>query len=131
MTTPPALKKPVNKDWHWKDVLARLAKRGWSLRQVGLSEGYPDGSALGETARRPYPKAESILAAYMGIDHPMEIWPSRYDADGNPNRKQGPAPRRGTPPRKVYRPSQGKGGKSTDDHISDHVAGCNRQKAVA
>ena len=115
MATTPGPKKPVNKDWHWKDLLAALAKRGWSLRQVGLVEGYPDGSALGEAARRAYPKAEAILAAYAGIAHPMEIWPSRYDADGNPNRRRGPEPRRGVPPRKA----------------TTRSAGGNPQKAVA
>lgn len=91
-------KKPVNKDWRWKEVLFALNERGWSLRQIGIQEGYPDGSALGEAARRPYPKAEAILAAYAGIDHPKVIWPSRYDTQGNPNRRSGPAPMRGRPP---------------------------------
>lgn len=85
-------------DWDWRDVLHALHKAGWSLRQVGIAEGYPDGAALGETARRPYPKAEAILARYIGIKHPMEIWPSRYDYSGKPNRRRGPAPRRGKPP---------------------------------
>lgn len=101
MPTAPAQKKPVNKDWHWKDVLAALHKRGWSLRQVGIEEGYPDGTALGEAARRPYPKAEAILASYLGVDHPKVIWPSRYDAAGVPNRRMGPAPMRGERPRKA------------------------------
>lgn len=98
MPNTPAAKKPVNKDWYWKDLLTALHKRGWSLRQIGIQENYPDGSALGEAARRPYPKAEAILAAYAGVDHPKEIWPSRYDANGNPNRRMGPAPMRGKPP---------------------------------
>lgn len=85
-------------DWHWKDVLSALAKRGWSLRQVALAEGYPDGRALGETARRPYPKAERILARYMGVEHPKVVWPSRYDADGHPNRPRGSPLKRGLPP---------------------------------
>lgn len=100
MTTTPAEKKPANKDWHWKDLLAVLHKRGWSLRQIGKREGYPDGAALGEPARRPYPKAEAILAAYAGVEHPMVIWPSRYDAHGKPNRRMGPEPMRGCPPTK-------------------------------
>ncbi|MDP1696465.1 MAG: helix-turn-helix domain-containing protein [Xanthomonadaceae bacterium] len=89
-------KKPAARDWHWKDVIAALHKAGWSLRQVSLAEGYPeDSSALGETARRPYPKAEAILARYIGVAHPMVIWPTRYDEDGQPNRRRGPAPMRG------------------------------------
>ena len=108
MATAPSLKKPAPKDWHWKDVLAALHKRGWSLRQVGIEEGYPDGAALGEVARRPYPKAEAILASYAGVDHPMEIWPSRYDAAGNPNRRMGPAPMRGERPRKATTAARGR-----------------------
>lgn len=99
MPTLPKPKKPAAHDWHWKDVLAALHKRGWSLRQVSLAEGYPeDSSALGEAARRPYPKAEAILARYIGVDHPMAIWPSRYDTSGQPNRRRGPAPMRGRAP---------------------------------
>jgi Ner family transcriptional regulator len=99
MSNPTTAKKPVGEDWHWKDVLAALHKRGWSLRQVGIAEGYPDGAALGEAARRPYPKAEAILARYLGVDHPMRIWPSRYGPDGRPNRRHGPPPMRGRPQR--------------------------------
>jgi Ner family transcriptional regulator len=99
MANPAAAKKPANKDWHWKDVVAALHKRGWSLRQIGMAEGYPDGAALGEAARRPYPKAEAILARYLGADHPMRIWPSRYDSTGRPNRRSGPLPMRGRPAR--------------------------------
>lgn len=89
-------KKPVATDWHWKDVVAALHKAGWSLRQVCLAEGYPeDSSALGEAARRPFPKAEAILARYIGVDHPKVIWPTRYDQSGVPNRRRGPSPMRG------------------------------------
>ena len=91
MTTTQAVKKPATEqDWHWADVLAALRKQGWSLRQIAKKEGYKTGAALGEAARRPYPKVERILAAYAGIAHPMEIWPSRYTKQGLPNRKSGP-----------------------------------------
>lgn len=93
----PAAQLPLE-DWHWADVLAGLRKRGWSLRQVGLEEGYADGNTLGDVARRPWPKGEAILAAYLGIDHPMQIWPSRYDAEGRPARRVGRAPMRGQKP---------------------------------
>lgn len=84
--TPGALK-----DWHWKDVLVALNKKGYSLRQIGMAEGYPDGNALGLAARRPFPKAEGIVAKYLGVE-PQTIWPSRYTADGVPNRRRGPRP---------------------------------------
>lgn len=122
MPNAPVEKKPVETaDWHWKDVLAALYRRGWSMRQVGMAEGYPDGSALGETARRAYPKAEAILARYIGVAHPKEIWPSRYDRNGVPNRRIGPAPMRGVKPMR---------GQTPVAKATTAPAHCNPQKAV-
>jgi Ner family transcriptional regulator len=101
MPSTAAAKKPVTPDWHWSDLKAALEKRGWSLQQIALEEGYSHGSVLGEAARRPYPAVERVLASYAGIDHPMEIWPSRYNADGTPNRRRGPKPRIGQRPEKA------------------------------
>ncbi|AVP97942.1 hypothetical protein C7S18_12345 [Ahniella affigens] len=81
------------KDWHWKDVLVALHKAGWSLRQLAIAHGYDDGAPLGEAARRPFPKAEGIIANALNLQ-PQVIWPSRYDTSGAPNRRRGPAPRR-------------------------------------
>lgn len=93
----PATAEPM--DWDWADLLAALKKRGWSLRQIAIAEGYQDqGSALGKAAREPAPKSEAILAAYAGVDHPKVIWPSRYHRDGTPNRRIGRKPSRGQPP---------------------------------
>lgn len=100
--------KKAPKDWHWADVLAALRKRGWSLRQVGYKEGYADGNTLGEVARRPYPKAEATIARYIGVDHPMVIWPSRYDRYGKPNRRIGRAPMRGQAPIKATTAPRGR-----------------------
>lgn len=84
---------PIPADWHWKDVLTALHKAGWSLRQLAIANGYDDGAPLGEAARRPFPKAERIIARAIGIE-PQELWPTRYDDSGQPNRRRGPAPRR-------------------------------------
>lgn len=108
MTTTDPLKKPAAKDWHWADVLAAIRKRGWSLRQIAKEEGYAHGNVLGEAARRPYPRAEAIIAAYAGVDHPAVIWPSRYDASGKPNRRMGPKPRPRQPPVKAITPIRGR-----------------------
>lgn len=95
-------KKPAAQDWHWNDLLATLAKRGWSIRQIAIAEGYEDqGSTLGKAARMPAPKSERILAEYAGVDHPKVIWPSRYHADGTTNRAVGRKPMRGQPPVKA------------------------------
>lgn len=95
MTATAPLKKSPAGDMHWEDLMALIRKRGWSLRQIALREGYAHGNVLGDAKRRPYPKAEAVLASYAGIDHPMKIWPSRYDAAGLPNRPFGPKPRKG------------------------------------
>lgn len=108
MTTTTALKKPAVQGWHWADLLAELKKRGWSLRTIALAEGYGNGSFLGQTARRPSPRAEAILAAYAGVEHPKVIWPSRYDASGKPNRKMGPKPQAKLPPVQAITPIRGR-----------------------
>ncbi len=107
MTAPHHLKKPVAEkaDWSWVDLLHALRKRGWSIRQIAIAEGYEDqGSTLGKAARTPSPKSEAILAAYAGVDHPKAIWPSRYHPDGTPNRRIGRTPMRGQPPVKAITP---------------------------
>lgn len=78
MSKPRAQKK----DWHPADVVAALWKRGVSMRALSLQAGYSPG-ALKHALRRPYPRAEKIIADAIGV-HPMEIWPSRYTADGYP-----------------------------------------------
>lgn len=84
--------------------MAAIRKRGWSLRQIAAEEGYAHGNVLGEAARRPYPRAEAILAAYAGVKHPMLIWPSRYTADGRPARPMGRPKLRGQAPVKGITP---------------------------
>ena len=108
MTANTPLKKSPASDMDWEDLMALIRKRRWSLRQIALREGYAHGNVLGEAKRRPYPKVEAVLASYAGIDHPMKIWPSRYDANGKPNRAFGPKPRRhGLPPVKATTRSAG------------------------
>lgn len=84
MPTYAAQKKPVGKDWHPADVIAELRKLNWSLRQLALANGISDKS-LYKAQREPYPRAEAVIAAALGVE-PKVIWPSRYDANGKPNR---------------------------------------------
>lgn len=70
------------RDWHPADVKAAVEKAGWSLRRLSRHHGY--ASAWFKHAfRKPSPTAEGIIAAAIGM-HPSAIWPSRYDAAGNP-----------------------------------------------
>ncbi len=91
MATTNAEKNPAPmKDWHWEDVQAAIRKAGWSMRQLALELGYTSGSsALTCVKSRPFPKGEKILAAVIGTPA-HEIWPSRYNPDGTPNRRTGP-----------------------------------------
>lgn len=84
--------------------MAAIRKRGWSLAQIAEKECYASGAILGKVAHQPYPRAEAIVAAYAGVDHPMKIWPSRYTADGQPARPMGRPKMRGQAPVKRITP---------------------------
>ncbi|WP_050983144.1 helix-turn-helix domain-containing protein [Cupriavidus basilensis] len=72
----------VLQDWHRADIKGALEKAGFSLRQLSLQHGYAPGS-LKAALDAPWPGAEQIIAAAIGMK-PSEIWPSRYDTQGNP-----------------------------------------------
>lgn len=93
MTNPAAKKNAAPQDWHSADVVAAVRKAGWSLQQLGFANGYTHRSALALALRKPYPKAEAIIADALGVE-PRVIWPSRYNTDGTTNRRRGPAPMR-------------------------------------
>lgn len=86
-----AEKMPAPKDWHPADIKAALTKAGWSINQLGHHHGYTSKSALAAVLRHPWPKAEGLIADAIGVQ-PQAIWPSRYNADGTPNRVKGPKP---------------------------------------
>lgn len=77
-------KKTSPEDWHRAVIVARLRMAGWSLRK--LSQHYKlHPGCLANALNVPYPNGERLIAAAIGVK-PWEIWPSRYDADGQPNR---------------------------------------------
>lgn len=92
-------KKTSPEDWHPADIHAALRKAGWSLAQLALHHGYASNSALCNAIARPFPKGERIIAAAIGVKHPMVIWPSRYDSAGQPNRRRSKLLRPKNPPR--------------------------------
>lgn len=91
-------KKASREDWHPADIQAALRKAGWSLAQLAVHHGYADKSALRNAVTKPYPKAERIIATALGMS-PWDIWPSRYDANGLPNRPRSRKLRPKNPPR--------------------------------
>ena len=95
MPTNPSPKKPAPQDWHPADIMAALWKRRMSLRRLSRLNDYSH-SVLGIAMHRPWPKAEKIIADFLGVT-PQAIWPSRYNADGTP--KTGAADRQKSPAR--------------------------------
>ena len=76
---------PVPADWHPADVLAALKKRGHSLAGLSVANGYHP-TAAGKALKQPWPAMERLLADAIGVA-PQEIWPSRYDSEGIPQRR--------------------------------------------
>jgi Ner family transcriptional regulator len=74
--------EPESTDWHPADVLAALKKRGLSLAGLSVANGYHP-TAAGKALKQQWPAIERLLADAIGVA-PQDIWPSRYDAEGNP-----------------------------------------------
>jgi Ner family transcriptional regulator len=84
MSSLPHSKKPARKDWHKAEIKAALEIAGWTCR--GLSKAHGMNPAyFADTLSRPNPRAQAIMAAVIGKE-PQAIWPSRYEADGQPRR---------------------------------------------
>jgi len=77
---------PASEDWHPADIIAELRKKGWSLRQLSFAHGYKS-NVLKDAMRKPYPKAEGIIAEAIGKAASV-IWPSRYGPDGLPKHRR-------------------------------------------
>ncbi|MFZ6748552.1 helix-turn-helix domain-containing protein [Undibacterium sp. Ren11W] len=69
-------KKTAQADWHRADIVAALHKKGWSLRQLSVQNGFAERTLNG-ALERPYLKAEKIIAQAIGLA-PESIWPERY-----------------------------------------------------
>jgi Ner family transcriptional regulator len=82
MNDPESTNPPTPTDWHPADVLAALKKRGQSLAGLSVANGYHP-TAAGKALKRPWPAMEAIIATALELT-PARIWPSRYDADGQP-----------------------------------------------
>ena len=76
------MKKPA--DWHPEDIKAAIRKTGVTMEVLSAAGGF-SRSSVGIALRRPIPKVEAWIARHLGV-RPQDIWPSRYDADGQPRR---------------------------------------------
>jgi Ner family transcriptional regulator len=80
-------KKSTPQDWHRADIKCALDKKGTSMAHLSRVNGYGKDS-LRVALRTPWPKAEAIIAAAIGIK-PQTIWPTRYRPDGSPKSGRG------------------------------------------
>jgi len=80
-------RKQSQGDWHPADIKAALAKAGFTFAKIARDYGFK-GSAQ-TVLQKPWPTIEAIIGKILNL-HPSEIWPSRYDAQGNPLRSRGP-----------------------------------------
>jgi lambda repressor-like predicted transcriptional regulator len=71
-----------DKAWLW--LKHSLGLRGLTFGIIARDHG-KDKACFTRAKKHPLPKAERILANYIGLD-PWDIWPERYDAAHNPNR---------------------------------------------
>jgi Ner family transcriptional regulator len=69
--------------WHPEDVKAAIRKRGVTLTDLSLKHDFSE-AYLRNALRRPLREAEVIIANFLGLK-PEQIWPDRYDANGNPD----------------------------------------------
>lgn len=82
MNDPESTQPQAPTDWHPADVLAALKKRGHNLAGLSVANGYHP-TAAGKALKRPWPAMEAIIATALDL-MPAHIWPSRYDASGQP-----------------------------------------------
>jgi Ner family transcriptional regulator len=70
------------RDWHREKIKAEIRMRGTTLRALSLPHS-PCRNAVAVALARPWPKIEAVVAAFLGVPA-QTIWPSRYDAFGQP-----------------------------------------------
>lgn len=71
-------------DWHKEQVMAAIRMRGSNGVKLSKAHGYSP-NAVHVALSDPWPAVEAIIAQFIG-SRPELIWPSRYDASGNPLR---------------------------------------------
>lgn len=76
------IQKKSDEVWSW--LKYNLGLRGLTFGIIAREHG-KDKACFTRVKTHPLPKAERILADYIGLT-PWDLWPSRYDADHNPNR---------------------------------------------
>ncbi|MDV7341010.1 helix-turn-helix domain-containing protein [Terasakiella sp. A23] len=74
------------KGLHKEEIKAKIRMTGWTM--VGLSRHWGfHWTAINTCLRNPWPTVEAKIAKLIKME-PQEIWPDRYDQDGNPLKDQ-------------------------------------------
>lgn len=84
-------------------VACALRLRGSSLSALARAEGVT-ASALSHVMTKPNRHLEAVIARAIGLT-PQQVWPERFDADGERRHRHRPQYRK-----RVERRSNGKGG---------------------
>lgn len=87
MTTIDIATIPTNERLRREWIKYQLRALGSSLSQVAREE-HVSRCATGKALRWPYPRQERAIAKRLGL-RPEQIWPERYDENGNSNRPMG------------------------------------------
>jgi len=75
---------PKDPSTRWEWIKYQLRARGSSLAKVALSLKV-SAQAVKNAKRQPYPRVERAIAKVIERS-PAELWPERWNADGNPFR---------------------------------------------
>jgi Ner family transcriptional regulator len=81
-------------DWHPEDVKAALKKQGITFKGLSLEHGFHESMVRRVIHDGRSATVQAIIANLLRMK-PQAIWPSRYNADGTPRRRN---QRRGEPP---------------------------------
>ncbi|AZC95318.1 helix-turn-helix domain-containing protein [Pseudomonas chlororaphis] len=75
---------PPDPDQRWEWIKYQLRIKGTSLAILARGLGVSD-TAVKNAKRTAYPRMERAIAKALGLK-PIDLWPERWNADGNPHR---------------------------------------------
>lgn len=90
-----ARKAALQKGLHKEDIKAAVWKAGSNLRALSLSNGLAPATCR-NALHKPIPKADLAIANFIGKTL-HEVWPNRYDIDGNRIKKSDSKNRENSP----------------------------------
>lgn len=75
---------PLEPILRWEWIKYQLRAHGTSLAMLARELGVSD-SAVKNARRTAYPRMERAIAKALGLK-PIELWPERWNSNGNPQR---------------------------------------------